>query len=273
MSEAELEVDEPALRTRLALLEEENRRLRAAIVEGRRTRYRRTALGMMAIGVTAFLAGVVFVDTREVLFALAGIGLFAGVLTLYLTPERFVAATVSEAVYGAMATNAAAICETLGLRDRRIYLPPGDGHPARLFIPQYADPVFPIDQPGPLVLEDEARGLLLEATGDRLVGSVAGTGITAGGDEGLGAIAARLAETIVETLELASSARVVDVGDDLVTIAVSGSTLGSLDRLDHPVPSVLAAGIATELDRPVDLEVTRGDDRSDWLVTVRLLTD
>jgi len=76
-----------------------------------------------------------FPDGREVLFALAAVGLFGGVLTYYLTPGTFVAADVGERIYAAMAANEAAIAGELGLSDDRIYVPAGEPVDARLYVP------------------------------------------------------------------------------------------------------------------------------------------
>jgi len=65
-------------------------------------------VGLALVGVGAALGAVVFPDGREVLFALAAVGLFGGVLTYYLTPGTFVAAdVVGERIYAAMAANEA----------------------------------------------------------------------------------------------------------------------------------------------------------------------
>ena len=69
------------LAAQVELLAEENRRLRAEYARARQTTYRRTALGLFAVGALAVLGGVAFPHSSDVLFALGGTGLFAGVLT------------------------------------------------------------------------------------------------------------------------------------------------------------------------------------------------
>lgn len=261
MSDTEASLEPEALETRIAILTAENRRLRERLEAGRHRRYRRTGLGLAAVGGVALLVGIVLPNVREVLFALAGIGAFAAVLTWYLTPERVVSATVGERVYGTLAANGTAITESLGLRDQAIYLPPTDRHPCRLYVPRHSSPRLPMDSSGPFVIDEDARGLLLEAVGGQLSEEVVST---ESGDS-LPTLAARLAEGLVESLEIADSAD-PEATDDRMTVAVSGSAFGPVDRFDHPVGSFLAAGLATALDRPVVLEVTAGTE-ADWLVT------
>jgi hypothetical protein len=111
------------LAAQVELLAEENRRLRDEYVRARRTTHRRTALGLFAVGALAVLGALALPQSRDVLFALGATGLFASVLTYYLTPEQFVAAETGERVYAALATTGAELVAELGLRDERIYAP------------------------------------------------------------------------------------------------------------------------------------------------------
>ncbi len=253
---------------KLELLTEENRRLRAEYARARQSRYRRTAIGLAAIGLCALVGGVIFPDSREVLVAFGATGLFGAVLTYLLMPEQFVAADVGERVYAAAAANGSAIVTELGLGDDRIYLP-GDVETARLYIPQTVDYDWPAATDGPFVLDADSRGLVLEPTGGPLftefqravTGEVAATP---------GPLATQLCEALTEQFELAGSARPdVDAADGRVTVAIMNSAFGDVDRFDHPIASLLAVGFAIGLDRPVECSVAVGDDRSDWLVTCR----
>ncbi|NUB91470.1 hypothetical protein HT576_10615 [Haloterrigena sp. SYSU A121-1] len=256
------------LAAQVELLADENRRLREEYVRARQSRYRATAIGLGAIGIVAALGSIAFPDAREVLVALGATGLFGALLTYYLTPSRFVAADVGERVYTASTANVAAIGDELGLRDERVYLP-GETAPARLYVPQHADYSLPDERAGPIVVDDDSRGLLLEATGAELFRPFerALTGDLAADPAPL---AAQLTDGLVEQFELARSAESdVDAGDGRATIAVSDSAFGPIDRFDHPIPSFLAVGFAAGLERPVRLEIAPGDDRADWLVTCR----
>ena len=267
-SESTDSTDQLELAAQVELLTEENHRLRQEYVQARQSRYRSTAVGLAAIGIVAALGGLLFPDTRDVLVALGATGLFGAVLTYYLMPSQFIAADVGERVYTAAMTNLASISDELGLRENRVYVP-GETVPARLFVPQHAEYSIPDDRSGPIVVDDDSRGLFLEATGaelfrefERAVTGEVGTEPTV--------IASQLTDGLVEQFELAQSADAdIDAANGRATIAITGSAFGSLDRFDHPIPSFLAVGFAAGLDRPVTLEVAAGDDRADWLVTCR----
>ncbi|MFC6716033.1 hypothetical protein ACFQGT_17745 [Natrialbaceae archaeon GCM10025810] len=284
------ETDETTDRLELAaqveLLEEENRRLRDEYARAQRSQYRRTATGLALVGAVAALGGAVFPTGREVLFVLAAIGLFGAVLTYYLTPGAFVAASVGERIYAALARNEAAIADELGLCDERHYLPDresdvgpdGAGSTATLYVPQ--DPLADAAErsvlaaratSGPFLTDPDRRGLLLEPTGASLFDEFA-RALTAdlAPAAAPGALATQLADGLVEQLELARSATPdVDADAGRATIAIDDSAVGDVDRFDHPIASFLAVGFANGLERPVRLEVARGDERADWLVTCR----
>ncbi|WP_255681358.1 hypothetical protein [Natrinema sp. SYSU A 869] len=266
---AEGETDHLEQTARTELLEQENRRLRAEYARTHQAQYRRTAVGLASIGVFACLGAVLFPDSREVLFALAAVGLFGGVLTYYLTPGTFVAATVGERIYAAMAINEAVIADELGLSDERAYLPTGDAAGVRLYVPQRPTDEFPETLEGPIVTDPDHRGLALDPTGRTLFEEFERT-LT---DEIATApepLAAQLVDGLVTQFELAGGADSdVDTKTGRVTVAVDDSAFGDIDRFDHPVASFLAVGFATGLEQPIKLEVTSGDERSDWLITCR----
>ena len=256
----------------VARLEAENRRLRAEAARIRQTRNRRTAAGLAAVGVVAALAALAFPDARPVLFALAGTGLFAAVLTVYLAPGRFVAADVGESAYDAHAASVEALIDELGLADRRVYVPRDDGA-VRLFLPQHVDYVLPDGtdlEPLFVVTDDPAeRGVSLRPTGVPLFEELrrALSGPLSGE---AGPLADQLADGVVEAFELARRAT-PDAGDGRVTVGVAGSAFGDVARVDHPVASLLGVGLAAGLDRPVVVETQSTED--DVLVTCRWSTD
>jgi hypothetical protein len=253
------------------LLRAENRRLRSAYAQARRSTYRRTAVGLATIGAVAGLAGVAFPASGTVLFSLAGIGGFAALLTYYLTPERFVAATVGEAVYTAHAENGDAVTGELGLADQRLYVPLADPtRAATLYVPQKAADAPPAaeDLEATFVAnEDGERGVSLRPAGGALFReferSLAGPLA-----EDPGALADQLGDGLVASFELADGVD-SDVAADgtKCVFGVDGSAFGAVDRFDHPIASFLAVGLAVGLDRPVETTVTPGDDRVEYRVT------
>jgi hypothetical protein len=252
---------------RVQRLEAENSRLREAYARAVETNYRRTAAGFALVGAVAALSALVFPDARDVLVALAGTGLFAAVLTLYLSPERFVAADVGERVYAAQARNHERLVAELGVSDHRLYLPAAGERVATLFVPQFDEYVLPegtLEET--LVVPDEqrARGLAFTPTGEALFEAVERS---LGGSiaDRPGPLLDQLSEALVATFEVVDATDVEVAPDgDGADVAVYGSVYGDGTRFDDPVVSLLAVGLAVALDRPVRATVSgNGDVESD----------
>jgi len=260
------------LRTQLELLAEENEQLRTSYTQAKTTQYKRTALGLAAVGLIAVVGGLLIPNARTVLFSLAGIGLFGGVLTYVLTPEQFVAADVGRDVYAVLADNEAAIVSELGLADKRLYVPTKGPDRVRLFVPQSATDNIPDSEAVSqcIVATDggETRGVAFNPSGQQLFESVddaVNGGVAAAPAE----LADQVTEAIVEQFEIARSATPdIDGDGGRLTVGVSGSVYGPVDRFDHPIPSLLGTALADRLDTPVTTEVTEGrDDQADYLIT------
>jgi len=261
------------LRTRIELLEAENRSLKESYTRAKQTRYQHTALGLGAVGIAAGI-GALFVPTAAtVLFALAGIGIFGAVLTYYITPERFVSADVGRDVYTTVADNESALAAELGLSDERIYIPTGD-NAVRLFVPHQGDMSLPApsDLDRTIVVTDDkmTRGLALTPSGHTLFSTLEKT-MNGSIGETPGTIVDQLTDALVAQFELVSAAEVdVDADDGRATVGITDSVYGPLDRFDHPVPSLLATGLAVGLQTPVQVEVTGATDgQAEFLVTCR----
>lgn len=258
------EPDDPdLLEARLELLAEENDRLREEYARTKQTRYHHTAIGLASLGAIAIAAALAFPGVRDILIAIGAIGLFGAILVYYLTPETVLPASIGEHTYDAMADTLAGIVASLGLRDIAIYTPTTDG--VHLFVPQPSATDLPEPTSGPIVTDEATRGLFIRPTGAALLDELERT-IRGDLPDAPGPLADQLADGVVEVFELASSVD-ADIEDDQVTFAVSASAFGAIDRFDHPLPSTLAAGLAAGLDEPIRLDVDRGDERHDWLVT------
>ena len=258
--------DRIELLARIERLEVENDRLRAEYARARQTRHRRTAFVLALVGSIAVLGGLLFPDTREILVAIGATGIFGGILTYYLAPDRFVAAAVGEHVTATAASNAAAISTALGLREGVVYLPGGGAAASRVYVPQYPEYELPAVDDGPFVTDPDGRGLLLEATGDGLVREFERS-VSGAASSNPATLAVQLADALVEGLELVDRAD-PDVDDGRITVAVAGSAFGPVDRFDHPVASFLAVGVDRALETPVTLEVAEREG-DEWLITCR----
>ncbi|ADB61384.1 hypothetical protein Htur_2507 [Haloterrigena turkmenica DSM 5511] len=255
--------DRVELEHRVERLRAQNKRLRDGVDNSRRHRLRLTALGFVGLGVLSFAAAFVLPNGQEVLYALAGVGLFAGLLTRSVTGSRFVESGDAERVYATCAANYEAILARRGLETSRWYCPTEDDR-VRLFVPADSD-----DAPRPT--EGDASvgfgddGLVLKPIGTEFVREVVETGSDA--TETPAAAVEQLSDALEARFEFVTAAEpAVDIDRGRAEIAVSGSAFGAVDRFDHPVASTLAVGLAGGLERPVRLEVTDDTDRGEWLV-------
>jgi hypothetical protein len=262
-------LDREALEGRVELLEAENDRLRQLYARTRRTAYRRTAAGLALVGGLAVGGGLLFPLAREVLFIIGAIGLFGGLLTYYLTPERFVAADVAERVYTELAANDADLIADLGLSEERVYLPDAEASgSATLFIPQDADAPLPDpeDREGLIVVTDETRGLALRPSGAGLFRELERT-LAGPLAESPATLADQVSDALVESFELVDGTeRDLDAADGRLTLALRGCAYPN--AFDTPPASLLGVAFAVGLDRPVRLETATATD-ADFSVTCR----
>ncbi|WP_248897141.1 hypothetical protein [Haloplanus halobius] len=263
------------LLAQLEQLRAENRRLRRAYAATQRTRYRRTAVGLYLLGALGVSAAVLFPNTRGVLFALGATGLFAGLLTYYLTPERFVAARVSERVAAAHGATLHALIADLGLQEAHVYVPLTDGHDAQaadvlLFVPQAAAYELP-PSPSPGIAAPEnrrSRGLFAVPTGGTLLREFERT-LDRPLPSDIDRLAEQLADGLTEQFELADAVRtertsVTNDGIDPSTATADASETTRLavvieepafepGTVDDPLTSFVSAGVAKGLDAPVEI--------------------
>lgn len=279
--EASATTSDDDLSAQLELLTEENRRLRAEYRRARQSQYRRTGLTMAGLGVIVGGLGMLFPSSQTVLFALAGAGLFGAILIYFLTPEQFVSAAVGERTYAAHAEMGTELIDSLGLSETTIYLPTENSSGAdagvRVFVPHHRNyELPPADEVTSLfvVTDDERhRGVAVPPTGAGLFREFESMVNDTADD--LPELADQLADALVEGFELVGSATPdVNETDERVSIGVSDSRYGAVDRFDHPIASFIAVGIARWADRPVTLESTTGeDDRVEYLITCSLLSE
>lgn len=238
------------LETLVDVLQERNEGLRTDYARARTVSYRRTALGLVAVGVAAALGGTVFPDVRAVLFVTGAIGLFGGVMTWYLTPARVVPVEMSESVYDAAATTLTELRDELGLQATTVYVPAGDR--TRGFIPRerpFEPPanvthVFPGDTSG-------SRGLTFTPVGQRLTREVDEIRTTQPPTTTLDAVE-QVADALVEHFEVADRIGVEKgAGVREVVVSVDEPAFGPLTRLDHPIVSAVACAAARGVEEPI----------------------
>ncbi|GAB6882196.1 hypothetical protein [Halopiger thermotolerans] len=227
-----------------------------------RKAYRQAALALATVGLAMLAGGVLLPAERTVLVALGAIGVYGAVLTYYVTPERFVAANVAERIYRTTADNWSTLADALDLQSVRIYRP-GDGtRSPRLCVPRRERGRTP-NAPG----LEERQDQILEPIGAALVREIEHT-LSGELAQKPAPLSVQLCDGITDQFELASRANPhFDPESNCVTVAISDSTVGPLDRFDHPIPSILATGLATGLDRPVKVDVTSADGQADWFVS------
>jgi hypothetical protein len=252
------DVDDAArdeLVAQLELLRAQNRTLRRQ----QRESYENTARGLVGVALLSLAGAVVFPALRELLVALGITGLFAAVLTYYVTPDHVIASETGERVYGAFAESTASLVRQLGLSESRVYVPTDGTARARLFVPQYGDFELPSTEAleSPLVIaeRERQRGVSLRPTGAALLQEVERTlsePLTSSPE----VLVPQLRDGLTETLELASRVEGGgDPSDGQLSFKVADSVWEGLERVDHPVPSFLAVGCAVGLGTPVEVEV------------------
>ena len=259
-----------ALLAQQRALEAENERLRSAYAAAQRSRYRRTAIALCVVGLISAGAGIVFQGSQPVLFAIGATGLFAGVLTYYLSPTQFVAETIGDRLVEANAATLNALVQTLGLSGTMVYVPTTDASiqtEVVAFFPQSTEYTIPTDITPGIIPDTEpaAQGVATVPVGGLLLSEFtrALTGDRATDPDLLGE---QLGEALTDQFEFASTVRIETAitGDTAdtdgvpagrLTIVCTDPVFAGATAYDHPIGSFVASGVATALDRPVELRV------------------
>jgi len=264
------------LRGQIELLQAENQRLRREYVRARQTKYRRTALGLALVGIIALSGGVLFSGSRDVLLALGGSALVAGILTFYLTPEEFVVATVGETLSATLQEMYSALRTDLNLQGEPVYVPvtSDSATDVRLFLPQHHDYTLPetdaLQQTIVVPADPSQRGLAVRPSGAGLLTEFrTATEFTPRSRTDPERVFDQLTDGLVEQFELAEQITPTVEADTRCVIAVTGSTYEGVDDLDHPITSFVAVGAAIAFNTPTRITVQRVDDHDfvfecDW---------
>lgn len=261
-----------ALAAQVELLRVENDRLRERLDSSQRRRHVRATTALATAGVCALVGAVFFPFAGELLIALGATGLFGAILVVYLTPERFVSASVGEGLYESIEADRRSTLEQLDVRGSPLYLPveTATGSGVRLFVPQYSEHAIPQQKYLNAVFvispNELARGLAFDPTGSTLLAELRRT-VSGGLSDDPDGLARQLADGLVETFELVEAAE-TDVDEDRLSIVVTNSAYGPIDRFDHPIASLVGTAVAEVMDAPVSVEV-ESRDGGEYLITAR----
>ena len=251
-------LNEDALRARVRRLETENAQLRDQYSTIQMARNTRMAVGFGVIGLFAGSLAFVFPSVREVLIVVSMTGLFAGLLTRFLDPNRHVALNVGRGIYTTIVQNEVDLVSQLSLSDARIYVATDDG--PRLFIPEVEDyNSTALDElsAGPLVVSDDASrsGLVFRPTGEALLDVVQDSSDDHFSSE-LSVIVETLSESVTDAIELTEHVESdVNAEDGRATFVARGVLYGDPTHFDHPLGSLFGSGLALALDTPVRVTV------------------
>lgn len=224
--------------------------------------HRRGVIAFAVVGILAFAGGYLLPETRSVLVALGGIGIFGAVLLKYLLPARFISAATSESIYTAFSATSAELIETLELHDERIYVPnTTENTPTRLFVP--TDPEAEIPESGmPTSLfvygnDNELAGISVLPIGWLLYREF-NDSIQPTTAEEPTQLAEQIADALTNQFELVNKAS--SEGErGYVVFTINYAAYGPVDRFDHPIPSFSAVTLASELQAPVRIKVMAGE--------------
>ena len=274
---AQDEETEPARAEELAVeleyVQAENRRLRELYAHSRRTNYQRTALGLTIIGVIAIGGALILPDSRSILLSLGAIGLFSGVLTYYLTPERFIAADIGKQVYETLSSNELRLTEELSLTENQVFVPVDAPEYARLFIPQHEQYEVPPSEAlaNVLVIPDDPqqRGISFTPSGSNLyeefTGSRSGTPPNVPTE-----ILSELTDGLVELFEIVDSTALdLDTESGRASVTITNSAYGGSTQFDNPAASFIAVGLASALETPISVTITAGNSDEEFTATYR----
>lgn len=267
------ELDRQTLEAEIEILHEENRRLRESYARAKRSTFRRTAVGFLLAGAVSLGGALLFPSLQTTFLAFAGTGVFAGIVTYYLTPERFVSASVSGTVFDTLATVEEHLVRELELQTEAVYVPTTSRPEtnARLFIPQHVEYTVPEpERLGELFITSEVeaeQGVSLPPTGDRLYSEFE-RAVSGGFESEPESMAAKLTAALSDQFELTDDSEIeINSERGHASISIDNPAFGEMHQLDHPIVSLLAVGFATGLGQPVTAK-THDHERFSSVVTI-----
>ncbi|MFB6163056.1 MAG: hypothetical protein ABEJ86_06440 [Halococcoides sp.] len=208
--------------------------------------------GFVVLAVIAAGAAAILPGSRSVLIALAGTAAFGALLTRVVAQTPGHPDLVAAGLHDAHASTVERLAVELGLSGQPVYVPVRTG--VRLYLPVVDGPIPSGAACADALVTDETRGMTVEPTGSALLARIRPAQSPETTDERI----RRLTEAVVDRFELAAAIEVTRE-DDRVEFDIEDPTIEDLDRLDHPIASTLAVGLAEHRDTPVRVRV---DDRT-----------
>lgn len=236
----------------------ERKRLMDTRDTGAQKRFRYAAICFAVLGILAGVGAVMRPALRTVFVPFAGIGLFAAILSATVIRERFVSASVAEAIHEPLTRNQEKIAARLELTGTPKYIPTDDSG-VKLYIPnaeyseKYGDP-WNTNQ----VLGEDRLSLSLTPVGEELLAraNLPDEDLPPQSHE----IVELLAEVACSQFEIADSVTRLNDSPRSVTIRVEGNVIGEPTQIDNPTVSLFGTGLAACLDQPV--KIVEGDKQS-----------
>ncbi|WP_324759924.1 hypothetical protein [Haloarcula montana] len=193
-------------------------------------------------------------DSLSLLLALSGTLLVGGVVNHVLTAGRDLPLTVTASTAAAAGRTVESLLVQRELDDRRVYLPATTDRGPRLVVPGgEGDPIAHAEQ----AFDDQTEAVVVTPTAAEMVTGFREHRTDAAATDATHHVDA-LCDGLTAVYDLAAGASGTVDGRQ-ATVSVRGCPLGEPRRIDHPVSSFLATGLATALDRPVELTEVRPD--------------
>lgn len=215
--------------------------------------------------VVSFTAAVAAAGLTVTVATLGGTAVVAGALNHLLVPGRDLPPAVTESVYTAFASAAENVVAERDLSEHRVYVPASGRSSARLVVPAAGG--------DPLARDWAAEDAISPAdavftpTGEPLYRAYRRTRTASDGTD-TERVLSRLADALEGGFELVEGVSAT-ASDDAATVTVEASVLPEFDRIDHPVASFLAVGLAREFGRPVVVESVHADTDGSGRIELR----
>lgn len=233
------------------------------------------ALLFVVDGVVCFYGATVVDGLGEVLIALGGTFVFAGIISYTLSAERTLPTAVGESLYGSVDANERALVEEYGLSSDAVYIPQSGREPSATVVYRWSNDVPLPDESAGLglyAIDGELTGISLYPSSSDLFDHFERTLV----DEVSHLpeqLVMQLSEALTDGFELADDVvSTYDSTNGLLEFEMNGLALNREAGFDNPIQSFLAVGVACGLDCPVVARTDDVGDRDGAVVVCQLLT-